>query len=176
MPVRLSDVFPLVSARYHEVTGTGAFSFASICCGTTTGMTLWFVERWVREGINPMGLQRYCDPHRVLIGKCNDAADVLAATEPLSLTAGRRLQLAAEAGAATGLMIVRDGMGSNATQTRWQVSPVFSPDDSTQMRWSLNKNKSGTKMNWDIRWDEKARRVSVVSEDVQRIGSSQAAS
>ena len=147
----------------------------------------------MREGINPMGLQRYCDPHRVLIGKCNDAADVLAATEealrsgvvslviaeltqPLSLTAGRRLQLAAEAGAATGLMIVRDGMGSNATQTRWQVSPVFSPDDSTQMRWSLNKNKSGTKMNWDIRWDEKARRVSVVSEDVQRIGSSQAAS
>ena len=113
-------------------------------------MTLWFVERWVREGINPMGLQRYCDPHRVLIGKCNDAADVLAATEealrsgvvslviaeltqPLSLTAGRRLQLAAEAGAATGLMIVRDGMGSNATQTRWQVSPVFSPDDSTQI-------------------------------------------
>jgi len=156
-------------------------------------MAIWFVEHWVQEVLNPIGLHTHCDPHQVLIGKCSGAADVLAAaeealrsgvvslviaelTQPLSLTAGRRLQLASEAGASTGLMIVRDGMGSNATQTRWHVSPVFASDDSTQMRWSLNKNKSGTKMAWDIRWGEAAHCVSVVSEDVERVGSSQAAS
>ncbi|MCX7560294.1 hypothetical protein OS190_12010 [Sulfitobacter sp. F26204] len=148
-------------------------------------MAFWFVESWVTEVVNPLGLQMYCDPHQVLIGKCNSSTDVLAATEealrsgvislviaeltkPLTLTAGRRLQLAAEVGGSTGLMIVSDGMGSNATQTRWHVSPVFSSDDSTQMRWSLIKNKSGTNGYWDIRWDETACRISVVSEPVQR--------
>ncbi len=145
------------------------------------------------EGVNPHGLQMHCDPHQVLIGKCNSPTDVLAATEealrsgvvsmviaeltkPLSLTAGRRLQLAAEAGGSTGLMIVGDDMGSNATQTRWHVAPVFSPDDSTRMRWSLNKNKSGTKGCWDIRWDETARRISVVPKVAQRTVAAQATS
>lgn len=193
MPVRFSDVFPLKPTRYHEVTGAGAHSFASACCGNTAGTAIWFVEGWVTEVVNPLGLQTHCEPHQVLVGKCGNPTDVLAATEeslrsgvvslviaeltkPLSLTAGRRLQLAAEAGGSTGLMIVSDGMGSNATQTRWHVSPTFSSDDSTQMRWSLIKNKSGTCADWEVRWDETARRISVVSEHVQRTSASQATS
>ena len=192
MPICVSDVFPLKPARYHEVTGPGSYSFASVCCGNTAGTTIWFVEGWIQEVMNPLGLQTHCDPHQVLIGKCSSPTDVLAASEealrsgvvslviaeltkPLSLTAGRRLQLAAEAGGSTGLMIVRDGMGSNATQTRWHVSPVFSPSDSTQMRWSLIKNKSGTCTDWDVRWDEAARRIFVVPQHVQRTGVAQAA-
>jgi protein ImuA len=145
----------------------------------------------MHDVVNPLGLQTHCDPHQVLIGKCSNPTDVLAATEdalrsgvvslviaeltkPLSLTAGRRLQLAAEVGGSTGLMIVSDGMGSNATQTRWHVSPVYSSDDSTQMRWSLIKNKSGTNGCWDIRWDETARRISVVSQPVERARVAQA--
>lgn len=186
MPVRFSDVFPLKPCRYHEVTGAGSYSFAAICCGIASGRVLWFVEGWVSEVVNPIGLHSYCDPHRVLIGKCSSAVDVLAASEealrsssvslviaeltkPLTLTAGRRLQLAAEAGSSTGLMIVRDGMGSNATQTRWHISPTYSPDDSTRMQWELNKNKSGTNGSWGIRWNDEARRISVVSEPVQRM-------
>jgi protein ImuA len=170
----------------------GAYSFASLCCGYIAGNAIWLVEGWMQEVVNPLGLQTYCDPHQVLIGKCSNPTDVLAATEealrsgavslviaeltkPVSLTAGRRLQLAAEVGRSTGLMIVNDGMGSNATQTRWHVSPVYAPDDSTQMRWSLIKNKSGTSADWDVRWDETTRRIFVVSSHVQRTGVAQAA-
>jgi len=192
MHIRLPDIFPLKPSRYHEVTGAGAYSFASICCGNTAGMAIWFVEGWMHEVVSPLGLQAHCDPHQVLVGKCSNAKDVLSAaeealrsgviplviaelTQSLSLTAGRRLQLAAEAGGSTGLMIVRDGMGSNATQTRWHVSPVYSPDDSTQMLWSLIKNKSGTCGNWEVRWNEAARCIFVVSEPAQRTGVAQAA-
>ena len=125
MSIRFSNVFPLKSSRYHEVTGASAYSFASICCGNTAGTTIWFVEDWMPEAVNPLGLQIHCDPHQVLVGKCSNSTDVLAATEealrsgvislviaeltkPLSLTAGRRLQLAAEVGGSTGLMIVND--------------------------------------------------------------------
>ena len=137
------------------------------------------------EVLNPIGLQTYCDPDRILIGKCGNAVDVLAMTEealrsgavslviaeltkPLTLTAGRRLQLAAEAGSSTGLMIVRNGMGSNATQTRWCITPTYSPDDSTRMKWELKKNKSGTLRDWRVLWNDEAHRISVVSEPVQR--------
>lgn len=180
MRVRFSDVFPLKNSRYHEVTGAGAYSFASVCCGNSANMAIWFSEAWTQEVVTPLGLQTHCDPHQVLIGKCNNSTDVLASaeealrsgvvslvigelTQPLSLTAGRRLQLAAEVGGSTGLMIVKNGMGSNATQTRWDISPVYAPDDSTQMRWSLIKNKSGTNAIWDVRWDETARCIFVVS-------------
>ena len=192
MPIQFSDVFPLKPSRCHEVTGTGTYSFASVCCGNTVGTAIWFVEGWVTEGVNPLGLQTHCDPHQVLVGKCSTPADVLAATEealrsgvvplviaeltkPLSLIAGRRLQLAAEAGGSTGLMIVNDGMGSNATQTRWHVSPTYSSNDSTRMRWSLIKNKSGTLTDWEVRWDEAARRIFVVPQHVQRTCVAQAA-
>lgn len=190
MLVQFSDVFPLKPSRYHEVTGAGAHSFASVCCGNTEGTAIWFVEGWVTEVVNPLGLQMHCDPHQVLIGKCNSPTDVLAGTEdalrsgvvslviaelttPLSLTSGRRLQLAAEAGGSTGLMIVSDGMGSNATQTRWHVAPVYSSGDSTQMQWSLNKNKSGTNGCWNVRWNETARRISVVSQHAERTAPSE---
>lgn len=192
MLARFSDVFPLKSSRYHEVTGAGAYSFASVCCGYTTGKAIWLVEGWTHEVVNPHGLQTHCDPHQVLVGKCSNSSDVLAAaeealrsgvvtlviaelTKPLSLTAGRRLQLAAEVGGSTGLMIVSDGMGSNATQTRWHVSPVYSSNDSTQMRWSLIKNKSGTNAGWEVRWNEATRRIFVVPQHVQRTGVAQAA-
>ena len=185
MLVRFSDVFPLKPPRYHEVTGAGVYGFASVCCGNTRNAVIWLSEGWMHEVVTPLGLQTHCDPHQILIGKCSNSTDVLAATEealrsgvvslviaeltkPLSLTAGRRLQLAAEVGGSTGLMIVKDGLGSNATQTRWDVSPVYSSDDSTQMRWSLNKNKSGTNSSWDVRWDETARRIFVVPQHVQR--------
>lgn len=192
MPLQFSDVFPLKSARYHEVTGSGAYAFAAISCGSANGNIIWFVEDWLPETINPIGLEPYCDPHRLLIGKCKNNADVLAASEdalrsgsvsmvvseltkPLSLTAGRRLQLAAEVGASTGLMIIPEDMGSNATQTRWQVSPVYTPSDSTHMRWSLSKNKSGTNGEWTIGWDDKTRTIFVVPESAQRTADAQAA-
>ena len=105
---------------------------------------------------------------------------IAAPQKPLSLTAGRRLQLAAEAGRSTGLLMVRDGMGSNAAQTRWHCSPEWgAPEwgaqDSTLQRWSLIKNKEGTLGDWCVGWNEKARVVSVVSPVGQRREVAQAA-
>ena len=185
MAMLFSDVFPLTVSRYHEVAGAGSFCFAGIACGLVHGSAMWFVEGWQGEVINPVGLLPYCNPHNLLIGKCSNAADLLAATEealrsgavsivvseitqPLTLTAGRRLQLAAEAGGTTGLMIVPDGMGSNAAQTRWQAAPLYDEQDSTLMRWTITKNKSGTLSAWNMRWNDETHRITVVSEVGQR--------
>ena len=184
MAMRFSDVFPLTVSRYHEVAGAGSFCFAGIACGLVHGPAMWFVEGWQGEAINPLGLLPYCNPHNLLIGKCGNAADLLAATEealrsgavsivvseitrPLTLTAGRRLQLAAQAGQTTGLCLIPEGMGSPAVETRWRCSPVADPDrrneDSTLQIWQLIKNKSGTLGAWHVRWNAEARRLTVVS-------------
>lgn len=179
MLLRFSDIFPLKRGRAHEVTGPSAPVFAGISVGLSRMPAFWFVEDWMHETLNPMGLIPYCDPHHILIGKCPTPTDVLAATEealrsgvvpyviaeiskPLTLKAGRRLQLAAGQGRATGIMIIPQGMGSNAAQTRWDARPKFSTPNDTLMQWSLVKNKSGTVASWDVRWNEETHHISVV--------------
>lgn len=75
--------------------------------------------------------------------------------KPLSLTIGRRLQLAAEAGQTTGLVLIREGQGSNAAETRWQCKPIAGEADSTRHHWQLIKNKRGTCGEWIVNWDGK---------------------
>ena len=105
-------------------------------------------------------------------------AAVFAEVEGVDLTAGRRLQLAAEAGGATGLCLIPEGMGSPAAETRWHCAPVFDArtdaqarPDSTLQCWRLIKNKEGTLGAWHVRWDATARRLVVVSPVGQRPGS-----
>lgn len=181
----LSDCFPLRKGRTHEVSGPSAISFAFALGGQMEGPVLWISEAWRATQINPVGFSAYLDPQRVILAKSKDQAEVLAVAEeglrsgtvslvvmelsnPLGLTAGRRLQLAAEAGKATGLCILPEGMGSNAAETRWQCVPIFDPADSTLQQWKLNKNKSGTLAVWDVRWDAATRRIIMVSETGKR--------
>lgn len=187
MPLELSDVFPLKRARVHEAQGAGVVSFAGALAAVLPGEVLWIAERWRMDHLNPQGLAAFFDPARLLMVHPKDHIDALACAEeslrsgavglvvaelsaPLTLTAGRRLQLAAEAGQVTGLCLIRDGQGSNAAQTRWTCQPVFDADDSTGARWDLKKNKSGTLGAWHVRWDDAARRVHVVSPVAQRPG------
>ena len=89
--------------------------------------------------------------------------------KPLSLTAGRRLQLAAEAGRTTGLMLIRADAGSNATETRWNCAPLASSSpDSTLHQWSLSKNKQGTLGNWVLNWNGTSAAVDMVSAASER--------
>lgn len=89
--------------------------------------------------------------------------------KPLSLTAGRRLQLAAEAGRSTGLLLIREGAGSNATETRWHCAPMASPaPDSTLHHWAINKNKEGTTGNWVLNWHGTSAAFHLVSETGER--------
>ncbi|NVK33607.1 MAG: hypothetical protein HWE23_03945 [Rhodobacteraceae bacterium] len=163
--------------------------------GGLAGTVVWCCENR-KPTLNPEGLLPYCDPGRFLITRTQTHLDVLASAEtalrsgavPLvvaevservGLTEGRRLQLAAEAGRSTAVLIVPDGGGSNAAETRWQCRAVMTEDglenrvfnplavesfDSTHWRWSLIKNKTGTLSEWIVRWDAATRRVIVVSE------------
>ena len=200
----------LAPFRVHEVGGAAAHGFALVQAGmqagaqagagAASGPVVYICPAHETDRLLPSGIARLLPPARLLRVQAAGEADLLWATEealrsgavgfviatpqkPLSLTAGRRLQLAAEAGRSTGLLIIRDGMGSNAAQTRWHCAPEWgapewgapewgAPEwgaqDSTLQRWSLIKNKEGTLGDWLVGWNEKARAVCVVSPVGQR--------
>lgn len=185
--------FPLKNTRTHEVCGASAYAFAYALagqvCGANGRAALWVREAWHGTQINPVGGAAYFDPSQLLIAQAPRHIDVLASTEealrsghvavviaeltqPIGLTEGRRLQLAAQEGNATGLCILPEGMGNNAAQTRWRCTPVFdegnTAEDSTLQNWKLIKNKSGTLAAWTVKWNAQTRRISVVSPTAQR--------
>ncbi|MEM9635136.1 MAG: hypothetical protein AAGA50_27680 [Pseudomonadota bacterium] len=186
MSLPFSSVYPLKRSRAHEVCGEGGLVFAAISAGQAKGAVVWVSEHW-RPTVNPEGLSPYCDPGKLLITRAVSQLDVLASAETalrsgaaglvvvevsgaIGLTEGRRLQLAAEAGRTTGLLIIPEGAGSNAAETRWRCdglsashSPCQNSHDSTHWRWSLIKNKIGTLSEWVVRWDAASHRVIVVS-------------
>lgn len=84
--------------------------------------------------------------------------------EPLSLTAGRRLQLAAEAGRTTAIMLIRQGAGCNASETRWHCCPLPSPRGQVLHEWRLLRDKRGTPRSWVLDWDGRRRSVAILSE------------
>ncbi len=163
------DPFSLTNGRVHEVEGPGRRSFALFQSLRHSGTVLWVLPAHESQRIMLAGL-----PHglaeRVMLLTPKGETDLLWCVEEalrarpialviaepqqnLSLTAGRRLQLAAEAGRTTGLMLIRDGQGSNATETRWRCEAAPATADSTLHHWSLNKNKSGTSGFWTVNWN-----------------------
>ena len=90
-------------------------------------------------------------------------------SSPLSLTAGRRVKLVAEAGRTTGLLLIYQDAGSNATETRWTCEPQASPTpDSTLHQWSLKRNKKGTLGDWSVNWNGASAAFHLVSEARER--------
>lgn len=182
MPQQIT-AFPLRAARVHEACGPLSVGLAVVAAAQAGG-ALWVRPAWQAESVNPEALAGYVDPSQVLLAQVKDQTEALAVAEeglrdgalslivieltaPLTLTAGRRLQLAAQAGQTTGLCLIPEGMGSPAAETRWRCDPV--PDHDTQrqastlQRWQLIKNKSGTLGVWYVRWSQAARRLNVVS-------------
>jgi protein ImuA len=172
--------FPLRKARVHEACGPGALSFSVVAAAQAVGGIFWIREAWRSEVMNPIGLSAFIDPSKLLVAQVKDQTEGLAVmeealrdgnlslvvielSEPLGLTEGRRLQLAAKAGKTVGLCRIPEGMGSNAAETRWHCAPVFDHDDSTLQRWEITKNKSGTLGIWYVRWNTASRRLHVAS-------------
>lgn len=177
--------FPLREGRTHEVCGIGTTSFACAVCASTTGPILWVNERHRREGLNPRGLVSFFDPGRLLLARGKDQTDTLAVMEEalrdgsvplvigelpreIGLTAGRRLQLAAKEGRATGLCLILPDGGSNAAETRWHAMPVYDKllregVDSPRLRWRQLKNKSGPCRAWEVEWNAKTRTPEILS-------------
>lgn len=181
----LADPFALCAARVHEAEGRGRRAFALFQAIRHAGPLVWILPAHVPEMPMLRGLPRGVGERQHLLRPtsetdllwcCEEALRaapvglVIAEPEkPLSLTAGRRLQLAAEAGRSTGLMLIREGAGSNATETRWQCAPLASAAaDSTLHRWTLIKNKKGTLGSWVLNWNGASAAVHMVSEARER--------
>ena len=180
-----TDPFDLRARRVHEAEGRGRRAFALLQAVRHPGPLVWILPAHVPELPMLRGLPRDVG-ERLHVFRPSGETDLLWCIEealraapvglviaepekPLSLTAGRRLQLAAEAGRTTGIMLIRGDAGSNATETRWNCEPLpgTSPD-STLHRWTLNKNKKGTLGIWTVNWNGTSAAVHMVSEARQR--------
>jgi protein ImuA len=160
----------LAKARVHEAEGAGRRVFALMQALRHPGPLVWVLPAHAPEHPLLPGLPEGVGA-RLHIVRARSETDLLWATEeslraapvgfviaepgkPLTLTAGRRLQLAAEAGGTTGLLLIREGAGCNAAETRWHCAPEpAETPDSTLHRWSLIKNKTGTLGDWTLHWD-----------------------
>lgn len=180
-----ADPFALRPYRVHEAEGRGCRAFALFQAVRHPGPLVWILPAHVPEMPMLRGLPQGVGERLHLIRPVGET-DLLWCIEealraapvrlviaepqkPLSLTAGRRFQLAAEAGPTTGLMLIHENAGSNATETRWHCAPLASPAaDSTLHRWALNKNKRGTIGNWTLNWHGASAAVDMVSEARER--------
>jgi len=178
------DVLTLSRGRVHEVEGRGRRAFALFQALRHPGPLVWILPSHVPDIPMLRGLP-YGVGERLHLLRPTTEADLLWCVEetlrskpvslvisepekPLSLTAGRRFQLAAEAGGTTGVMLIRQDAGSNATETRWMCDPLASAvPDSTLHRWSLTKNKKGTSGQWIVNWDGTATDFHMVSKACQ---------
>lgn len=171
---------PLAPHRMHEAQGRGRRAFALFQAARHAGLLIWILPSHSPEMPTLAGLPPGVGARLLLLRPVGETdllwcveealrappvAVVIAEPEkPLSLTAGRRLQLAAEAGRTTGLMLIREDAGSNATETRWTCETLASPSpDSTLHRWSLSKNKKGTTGSWVVNWNGASAAVHLVS-------------
>lgn len=169
-PAPSPDPFALAPIGVHEAGGRGRRAFALFQAARHPGPLFWILPGHVPETPLLRGLPGDVGGRLHLIRPASET-DLLWCTEealraapvalviaeperPLSLTTGRRLQLAAEAGGTTGLVLIRAGQGSNAARTRWHCEPLPSARaDSTLHRWDLIKNKQGTIGGRILDWD-----------------------
>lgn len=179
------DALMIVRARVHEAEGRGRRAFALFQAARHPGPLVWILPSHAPEMPMLRGLPRGVGERLHLLRPTGET-DLLWCVEealraapvslviaepekPLSLTAGRRLQLAAEAGRTTGLMLIHQDAGSNATETRWHCEPrAGSAADSTLHQWTLNKNKRGTLGSWTLNWNGASAAFHMVSEARER--------
>lgn len=175
------DPLTLVAARVHEAQGRARRAFALFQAARSPGTLVWIIPTHLPElpflGALPSGVNE-----RLHLFRPTTETDLLWTVEealrapgvglviaepqrPLSLTAGRRLQLAAEAGQTRGLMLIHTDAGSNAAESRWQCDAIPGTGrDSTLQRWSLIKNKKGTIGSWVLNWNGTSSAFNLVSE------------
>lgn len=187
----------------HEASGPGADSFVAVLANRPGGAVLWCVNREARTTLYPPGLAGLgIDPARFVIVRCPDRTRMLWAVEEglrsgapdavvaeidghVDLTAGRRLQLAAEAGNAIGFLLPRSWetrqVTSGVVHTRWRVEAVAhsitdqtikdqAPDNtweirSGKVRWhaTLERCRGGGTGTWRIEWNAKTYCFSLVT-------------
>lgn len=139
----------LAHGAVHELCGAGTHTLALHLVARTAGPVLWCADaRGPGVLYGPGVMQRGVDPARLTVAVCRQADDLLWAMEeglksgavavvvaelsrPVALGPSRRLQLAAEAGGALGLVLCpgeaagapAGRISPSALATRWRVTP-----------------------------------------------------
>jgi protein ImuA len=178
--LRLSPGGPsLAFGRAHEVTGPARRAFAALAAGRLAGPVLWIFGGRHPGRLDPGGLGGFLDPSRLVTVRCRHGAEALWAAEealrsgaapfvalepaePPGLTPVRRLQLAAEAGAASApapplcLIHTASGGAAAAVETRWRAAPApgWAADPRpgggpARWRFELLRDKAGPPGAWE---------------------------
>ena len=185
----------LARAAVHEVLAADPGAAAGFCAlvlarsrGQREGAMLWIApepDAWppglMRFGLSPADLVLVQAPRRqdALWAmeeslRCPGVAGALLAAEGLDLTAARRLQLAAEAGGAIGLLLRPDAAGDSPAEdggagsalTRWRVGALAGTGGAHDLgdpRWQLDllRCRGGRPQSWDVTWRPAAERLDV---------------
>lgn len=139
----------LAPGRVHEFCGPARRTLAALLMGATDGPVIWVHPDWQAERLMPDGLRQMADPGRLVLAAARRPEDLLwtmeealrsgaAALVVADLTAApgltpvRRLQLAAEAGAAArllaqaplGVMLTPAEGGAQGVESRWRLDPA----------------------------------------------------
>jgi protein ImuA len=174
----------LARAALHEVLaaapGCGA-AFAAVLLGRSGGTVLWIAS--AADGLQawPPGLAGCgLDPADLTLVRAERPQDALWAMEEalrcpavagvalalaggLPLTATRRLQLAAEAGRALGLLLRPEAMAAepSAALTRWRVAPLPAADSPRWRLELLRAKGSAPDGPWTLAWQAAAQRLRI---------------
>jgi protein ImuA len=185
----------LATGVVHEVTGSAAGGFVAMLAGRFAGPVLWCVMEHARTGLYGPGLAAFgLDTRRLVVARCASRQDMLWAMEEglrdpalavvvgepdraVALTASRRLQLAAETGGATGLVLRRgaeDGaLAPSAVFSRWQADSLpalgvpGAPANGARWRLALLRCRgdiqgTGSRV-WTVDWRDATRDLTLVS-------------
>jgi len=188
----------LARGAVHEAVGAAADGFAAMLAGRLDGGVLWCVPASSRTVLHGPGLAAFgFDTDALVIVRCGSWRDMLWAMEeglrtpelvmvigeparPISLTASRRLQLAAEASGVTGLILRPGGEGGalapSAAFSRWRVepAPVVEPDGALPpvIRWRLEllrcRGSLAAGRCWIVEWRDAADSLALVPEPADR--------
>ncbi|MDO9707404.1 ImuA family protein [Paracraurococcus lichenis] len=181
----------LARAAVHEVLAAEPGAAAGFCAlvlarsrWAREGAVLWIApepDAWppglARFGLSPADLVLVQAPRRqdALWAmeeslRCPGVAGALLAVDGLDMTAARRLQLAAEAGGAIGLLLRPDAEeesgGATAALTRWRVGALAGTGGAHDLgdpRWSLEllRCRGGRPQHWDVTWRPAAERLDI---------------
>ena len=159
----------------HEVAGPAASVVAAAfarCLAGERGALAWCLDDRAageRGGLYGPGLRSFgLDPARLLLVRARDGREVawafaealackaltcaVAEIDRLDLLDSRRLQIAAEAGGAAGVVLRRGcpDPTPNAALTRWHASPA-----GAGLRLDLWRAKGAAPGSWTVAWDER---------------------
>lgn len=158
------DGLSLALARVHEGCGPSRRMLALMVARALDGPVFWLRPAWAAEHLNPPGIAGDVNPGRITTVEARRPEDILWTMEevlrsgavplcvadlpaPPSLTAVRRMHLAAETGMAEGtvaplgLLLTPGAGGAAGVESRWHLAPDHAPGVS---RWRLTRTRART--------------------------------